>query len=178
MSIFRVSAVLSAIFCAYPAFAQNSTMVAPPPLRPETSTSIPIVAPTDANRAQLRGSPAGTAASGGSGAGSGGGSGVVMPLNTLPPAMRASTARELMDEMLPLTPEEIAEWRRRQDAARRANLMPTIDPPGAVSRSIEIQPGRSPQSTVRIFPGHATSIIFTDSTGSPWPVANVLQGSD
>lgn len=164
MSIFRITAALSAIFYADTVFGQN--MVVPPPLRPDSTTNFPIVSPSDASRSQFRNSPAGGAGPDGSAQGAGNASGVVMPLNTLPPAMRASTAREIIDELIPLTPEEIAEFRRRQDAVRRANLMPTIEPPGAASRSIEIQPGRSPQATVRIFPGHATSIIFTDAIRS------------
>ena len=81
-----------------------------------------------------------------------------------------------MNQMLPLTPEEIEELRARLDATRAA-----IHPgplPKAVSHTVllDLQPG-SPVSKIDVVPGFVSSIVFLDSTGAPWPITSVTVGN-
>jgi intracellular multiplication protein IcmK len=98
---------------------------------------------------------------------------------SLPPLPgQASPSRQALDEALPVTREDVMELRRRVDELQRAQSVPPKGPaPKPVSGSISISqsPGETPP-LVRLAVGHVTSIVFTDATGAPWPVAIAIPG--
>ncbi|MCA3266645.1 MAG: hypothetical protein ING19_11315 [Azospirillum sp.] len=177
MTFKRSFAIAAAMVVVLPSVAwAQAAQVQPPPLRPPQDRQLPLVGPSNAQE-NLRNSPLAGAPRSDGGATS---QSVTIPLDNLPPAMRTQIGNSVVNEMVPVTPETARNLRVLQDEVRRALQSPTVEPPGAVSRSFEIQPGRggAAPAVIRLFPGQATSVVFTDSTGAPWPVANVLQGAD
>lgn len=78
--------------------------------------------------------------------------------------------------LLPASPEEVRSYRQSQD--ERAEAL--ADPPPAAMRSrterVWLEPGASPP-LVELSPNLVTALVFTDSTGQPWPVAATVLGS-
>lgn len=82
--------------------------------------------------------------------------------------------QESLRQMLPLGGEQIEEYRSRSDEKEKA-LQPA--PPTLRSRTVRVslEPGQSAVS-VRTTANIATSLVFHDSTGQPWPVTSVTNG--
>ena len=78
---------------------------------------------------------------------------------------------------LPLTPDQIREFRQHLDAANEATNKP-VKKVNPVSRSIDLTlaPGETPP-VVRLGFGNASTITFSDATGQPWPVYSVTAGN-
>lgn len=79
-------------------------------------------------------------------------------------------------QLVPLTPDQITEFRKRQDAARRAQNLP-IAPVRPVTRtiSLSLKPGE-PTPVIRVTAQRVTTLTFVDITGKPWPVLSVATG--
>lgn len=79
-------------------------------------------------------------------------------------------------QLVPLTPDQITEFRKRQDAARRAQNLPigTVRP---ITRtiSLSLKPGE-PTPVIRVMAQRVTTLTFVDITGKPWPVLSVATG--
>lgn len=93
-------------------------------------------------------------------------------------AQKAQEAQALFEEslrqMMPLDQGQIQEYRERSDQRERALLSVS---PGLRTRTVRValEPGRSPvpvYTTANI----ATSLVFHDSTGQPWPITSVTNG--
>lgn len=86
--------------------------------------------------------------------------------------------RRMLDDTLPLTPQQVKALKARIDQAQRAAATPVRNPPRPVSTSIRVSlnPG-AVMPPVRIAPNIVTSLTFVDSTGAPWPVKDVVPGS-
>lgn len=71
----------------------------------------------------------------------------------------------------PLTPEMITEMNTTLDRTRRAAAQPPGGMIQPVTRSIRLslQPGEA-LPRLQMAPGNATAMVFSDSTGAPWPV--------
>lgn len=82
--------------------------------------------------------------------------------------------QESLRQMLPLDGEQIEQYRSRSDEKEKA-VQPV--PPTLRSRTVRVtlEPGQSPVS-VRTTANIATSMVFHDSTGQPWPVTSVTNG--
>ncbi|MDE2674053.1 MAG: hypothetical protein OXH65_02985 [Paracoccaceae bacterium] len=82
---------------------------------------------------------------------------------------------EAVSELLPATPGQIDDYQDRLEETRTATH--DRDPLRILNRSdiISLDPGGDPPR-VRISPGIATVVVFTDATGQPWPVAGYVIG--
>jgi intracellular multiplication protein IcmK len=88
------------------------------------------------------------------------------------------TPQELTDEslrlLLPLDDGQINDLRRRGDQRDRA-VSPVAPALSTRTVRVSLEPGQKPV-TVRTTANVATSIIFHDSTGRPWPISSVTNG--
>jgi intracellular multiplication protein IcmK len=99
-------------------------------------------------------------------------------LNSTPPvSMQPSEDSEaafsaMMQQNMPLTPRQVVKLRQQIDVSQRAAaITPTIPPkPVSTTLMINLAPGTTP-TAVRLAQGYVSSLVFVDSTGSPWPIA-------
>lgn len=91
-----------------------------------------------------------------------------------PPSQDSIDAFDMMTQQnMPLTPQQMVRLRQLIDASQRAAAIPATIPPKPVSSTlmINLAPGATPPA-IRLAQGYVTSLVFVDSTGSPWPVAS------
>lgn len=91
-----------------------------------------------------------------------------------PPTEEESTAfNTLLQQNMPLKPQQVVQLRQQIDVAQRAAVIPPVVPPKPVSSTIMINlaPGTTPP-VIRLALGYVSSLVFVDSTGSPWPIAS------
>ena len=83
---------------------------------------------------------------------------------------------DAMNAMNPLSPEDISLFRqqeaRREEAATRTPVAKIRNE----SRPLPLEPGKLSQPII-LTPGYVGAIVFTDSTGAPWPVARAVLGN-
>lgn len=81
---------------------------------------------------------------------------------------------ESLRQMMPLNEGQIQEYRERSDQRERA-LLPVSPSLNTRTVNVSLEPGHSP---VPIFTtaNIATSLVFHDSTGQPWPITSVTNG--
>lgn len=106
------------------------------------------------------------------------GSNEPLPRFTKPMTLRDQAFKDLLDSVSPLTPEQIVEMRKQQDQTQRAVASPPDTPPRPVSSTltIDLSPGAVPP-VIRLGFGFVTSLVFVDSTGQSWPVADYNLGN-
>lgn len=92
-----------------------------------------------------------------------------------PPVSPESTEafNALMQKNMPLTPEQVIKLRQYIDMSQRAAAVAPTVPPKPVSTTLMINmaPGTTPPA-IRLAQGYVSSLVFVDSSGSPWPVAS------
>ncbi|HLB57301.1 MAG TPA: DotH/IcmK family type IV secretion protein [Gammaproteobacteria bacterium] len=91
-----------------------------------------------------------------------------------PPSEESTEAFNAMTQQnIPLTPQQVIKLRQLIDASQRAASIPATVPPKPVSTTlmVNLAPGATPPA-IRLAQGYVTSLVFVDSTGSPWPVAS------
>lgn len=101
-----------------------------------------------------------------------------MMLDQAPPFNRpvapdSGTAfNNMMQQNMPLTPQQVVQLRQQIDLSQRAAAVPPNIPPKPVSSTIMVNlaPGTTPPA-IRLAQGYVSSLVFVDSTGSPWPIA-------
>ena len=95
-----------------------------------------------------------------------------------PPTLRDQAFKQLLDRISPLTPEQIIEMRKAQDKTQQAVATTPNTPPKPVSSTltIDLSPGVTPP-VIRLAAGFVTSMVFVDSTGQPWPIADYSLGN-
>lgn len=73
---------------------------------------------------------------------------------------------------LPMTPDEIRKLKSMVDISKRAAASSVGVPPKPVlsTQVVSLSPGSVPP-IVRLEQGFVTSVVFTDSSGTPWPIA-------
>lgn len=98
-------------------------------------------------------------------------------LNTLPASPPVSSEAEeafngMMQQNMPLTPQQVVKLKQLIDQSQRAAAMPANVPPKPVSSTlmVNLAPGTTPPA-IRLSQGYVSSLVFVDSTGAPWPVA-------
>lgn len=86
---------------------------------------------------------------------------------------------QLVDQLTPLTPEQVIELRSRLDKLQRAKSTSPYTPPKAVVSSIQVRgdPGEAPP-VIRLSKNFITTLVFTDVTGAPWPIVNFGAGGE
>ncbi len=90
-----------------------------------------------------------------------------------PPSDDAVTAFDaMMQQNMPLSPQQVVKLRQQIDTAQRAASITPVIPPKPVSTTIMVNlaPGTTPPA-IRLAQGYVTSLVFVDSTGSPWPIS-------
>ncbi|OCH98450.1 type IV secretion protein IcmK [Legionella jamestowniensis] len=99
--------------------------------------------------------------------------------NTSPASMAADN--ELIDtqafegvtrQLFPLTPEQIVRLKQIYNASEYAQAATAGTPPKptATSQFVNLSPGSTPP-VIRLSQGFVSSLVFLDSTGSPWPIS-------
>lgn len=81
-------------------------------------------------------------------------------------------------KVMPLSPEEINEFRGMVENVKRVKGMRSGTLPESVttSHTVSFAPGE-PQKVIRLGKDLVTTLTFTDATGEPWPVLNAFPGS-
>lgn len=89
-----------------------------------------------------------------------------------PDADSTAAFNALLKQNMPLAPSQVVELHQQIDIAQRAAAIPPNIPPKPVSSTlmINLAPGTTPPA-VRLSQGYVSSLVFVDSTGSPWPIA-------
>ncbi len=92
-------------------------------------------------------------------------------------AMDDEAFQLLLTKALPLSPEQIKLLRKYYDISQQATAETPNAPPTPISSSssVSLEPGMVPP-VVRLSAGFVTSLVFTDSTGSPWPIVSYTLG--
>lgn len=95
-----------------------------------------------------------------------------MPLPVGSPLTGASLANEAMDQLMPLTADEVRALRREIDVRKNAvaeNVTGRVPVRSTTSiYNLDLSPGATPP-VVRIEVGHGSIISFLDAAGKPWP---------
>jgi len=89
------------------------------------------------------------------------------------PDMRA-VFEESLRQLMPLDKGQIQEYRERSDQRERA-LLPVSPTLSSRTVHVSLEPG-APPVEVRTTANVATSLVFHDSTGQPWPITSVTNG--
>lgn len=91
-----------------------------------------------------------------------------------PPTEDAKDAFNIMmQQSTPLSPQQVVKLRQLIDQSQRAAAVPPTVPPKPVSSTlmINLAPGTTPPA-IRLAQGYMSSLVFVDSTGTPWPIAS------
>lgn len=95
-----------------------------------------------------------------------------------PLTLRDQAFKQMLDKISPLTPDQIIEMRKQQDQTQRAVATFPTTPPRPVSSTltVDLSPGATPP-VIRLGSGFVTSLVFVDSTGQSWPIADYSLGN-
>jgi intracellular multiplication protein IcmK len=79
---------------------------------------------------------------------------------------------DMKKSLYPLTPEQLKELHKIQQTNEYAKSSTPGTPPKptATSQFVNLSPGSTPP-VIRLAQGFVSSLVFLDSTGSPWPIA-------
>ncbi len=97
-----------------------------------------------------------------------------VPPNSPPPNPDSVSAfNAMIQQNMPLTPEQVVQLHQQIDMSQRAAAIPANIPPKPVSTTlmVNLAPGTTPPA-IRLAQGYVSSLVFVDSTGSPWPIAS------
>ncbi len=93
----------------------------------------------------------------------------------MPPAASPEELyREALQQLIPLTPEQIRKFREQVQQNREAILSRDLKP-SLMSTRIDFKPGALPPEIV-VSPGIATAVTFLDGAGNPWPIVRHVIG--
>lgn len=108
----------------------------------------------------------------------GGGGDIGAPDMTPPTTLRDEAFKELVNKAYPLKPEQIKELHRQYDQEQNAINSPAYAPPQPMlsTLTVDLSPGGTPP-LIRLATGFVTSVVFVDTTGKPWPVADYSLGN-
>lgn len=79
--------------------------------------------------------------------------------------------------VLPLSPEEIRDFRKYTEEIKRAKGASAVDMPESVATSVTVSfaPGEQ-QHVIRLAKDMITTLTFSDATGQAWPVLSTIAG--
>lgn len=108
------------------------------------------------------------------------------PVRTPPPVIPTRAGEGVPSEVMgqaynseyPLSDAQIREYRRLLEGAKRASAAtPTVRPiPENTRVPLTLSPGRPPH-VLRLSSDLVSTVVFTDSTGAPWPIVAVVPGA-
>lgn len=80
--------------------------------------------------------------------------------------------KDMTHTLYPLTPEQIVQLRQTMQTMEyaKASTPGTPPKPTATSQFVNLSPGSIPP-VIRLAQGFVSSLVFLDSTGSPWPIS-------
>lgn len=80
--------------------------------------------------------------------------------------------KDMTRTIYPLSPEQILQLKQMQHTVEyaKASNPGTPPKPTATSQFVNLSPGSTPP-VIRLAQGFVSSLVFLDSTGSPWPIA-------
>jgi intracellular multiplication protein IcmK len=92
--------------------------------------------------------------------------------------IRDEAFKQLLNQTVPLTPEQIIELRKKVDDSQAAVATTPRTPPQPVSSTlvVDLSPGAA-SPLIRLAIGFVTSIVFVDVTGQPWPIGDYSLGN-
>lgn len=95
-----------------------------------------------------------------------------------PMTLRDKAFRQLLNKSMPMSNEQIIQYQKELYRSQQAiNTSPTPPPrPISSTITIDLSPG-APPPVIRLAPGFVTSMVFLDSTGQPWPIADFSIGN-
>jgi intracellular multiplication protein IcmK len=95
-----------------------------------------------------------------------------------PPTPDEAAFNAAIRSIMPMTSDQIRDFRRHIDQSQRAVTAPVGPPPKPVSRSVDLslRPGEA-VPTMRLAIGHVGTLTFSDISGKPWPVLSVTTGN-
>ncbi len=87
--------------------------------------------------------------------------------------IRKQAFDSMVQNQLPMTPDQIQRLRQlfNETQFAAASTPGTPPRPVATSQLVNLAPGSTPP-VIRLAQGYVTSLVFIDSTGAPWPIAN------
>ncbi|MEJ0062306.1 MAG: DotH/IcmK family type IV secretion protein [Alphaproteobacteria bacterium] len=88
--------------------------------------------------------------------------------------MKQQIFENIMAGMMPLTPDQIREFMRRLEVIQEASLPPAAGlPKGEIKTyTLSLDPGIEPPQ-IDLAVGYVSTLTFVDSTGMPWPIADM-----
>ena len=89
-----------------------------------------------------------------------------------------SAFNSVLQQAMPLTPQEIAELKYLYSKTQRASAATAGIPPKPTSSTqlVNLAPGAIPP-VIRLSQGFITSMVFIDATGAPWPIISYDLGN-
>lgn len=80
--------------------------------------------------------------------------------------------KDMTHSLYPLTPEQVVQLKQMQHTVEYAKSSTPGTPPKptATSQFVNLSPGSTPP-VIRLAQGFVSSLVFLDSTGSPWPIS-------
>jgi intracellular multiplication protein IcmK len=95
-----------------------------------------------------------------------------VPASTPPSEEAIAAFNAMMQQNMPLQPKQVVQLHQQIDLSQRAAAITPNVPPKPVSTTlmINLAPGTTPPA-VRLAQGYVSSLVFVDSTGTPWPIA-------
>lgn len=89
----------------------------------------------------------------------------------IPSAMHREAFSQVARNAMPMTPDEITKFKDMLAVTKRAAAAPPGVPPKPLLtvQPVSLSPGSVPP-VIRLQEGFVTSVLFTDSTGSEWPI--------
>lgn len=80
--------------------------------------------------------------------------------------------KDMVQNLYPLSPEQIVRLKQIYHTSEyaQASTAGTPPKPTATSQFVNLSPGSTPP-VIRLSQGFVSSLVFLDSTGSPWPIA-------
>ncbi len=93
-------------------------------------------------------------------------------------SLKEEAFQRLLDTKIPLSPEQILKLNQELDKNQKAIRTSPTTPPQPISSTItiDLSPG-TPPPLVRLSSGFVSSLVFVDSTGQPWPIADYSLGN-
>lgn len=94
------------------------------------------------------------------------------------PSIRDKAFEQVLNKTFPMKPEQIIELHQELDKSQQAvHTHPTAPPqPISSTLTVDLSPGATPP-VVRLATGFVSSIVFVDSTGQHWPIADYSLGN-
>ena len=83
---------------------------------------------------------------------------------------------DAFNAMNPLSPEDIEKFRKEEAKREEAATKTPVAQIHTESRQLLLEPGKMSPPVI-LTPGYVGAIVFSDSTGAPWPIARAVIGN-